>query len=101
VGLLLGAVEYIFGITVIEGLAPIEEGALICFRISLTLCGVFPLVHLLSRLLGRPLRALGKRVGINEVSVLGLLHAIWQNTKSVYHMLAVWIGSFSSIADMV
>lgn len=80
VGLLLGAVEYIFGITVIEGLAPIEEGALICFRISLTLCGVFPLVHLLSRLLGRPLRALGKRVGINEVSVLGLIANLASNS---------------------
>lgn len=79
VGLLLGAVEYLFGVTVIEGLAPIEEGALVCFRISLTLCGVFPLVHLLSRVLGRPLRALGKRIGINEVSVLGLIANLASN----------------------
>ncbi len=80
VGLMLGAVEYLFGITVIEGLAPIEEGVLICFRISLTLCGVFPLVYLVSRVLGRPLRALGRRVGINEVSVLGLIANLASNS---------------------
>ncbi len=80
VGLLLGAVEYLFGVTVIEGLAPIEEGALVCFRISLMLCGVFPLVHLLSRVLGRPLRALGKRIGINEVSVLGFIANLASNS---------------------
>ena len=80
IGLLLGAVEYLFGLTIIEGLAPIEEGALICFRISLTLCGVFPLVHLLSRLLGKPLRVLGKRIGINEVSVLGLVANLASNS---------------------
>ncbi len=80
VGLLLGATEYLFGVTVIEGLAPIEEGALVCFRISLTLCGVFPLVHLLSRVLGRPLRALGKRIGINEVSMMGFVANLASNS---------------------
>lgn len=79
VGLLLGAVEYLFDVTVIPGLAPIEEGALTCFRISLTLCGVFPLVHLLSRVLGRPLRALGNRIGINEIAVMGLVANLASN----------------------
>ncbi len=80
VGLLLGAVEYLFGVTVIEGLAPIEEGALVCFRISLTLCGVFPLIYLLSHVLGRPLRALGKRIGLNEASVLGFVGNLASNS---------------------
>lgn len=80
VGLLLGAVEYLFGLTLIEGLAPIEEGALICFRISLTLCGVFPLVYLLSHILGRPLRALGAKIGINEVSMLGFVANLASNS---------------------
>ncbi len=82
VGLLLGALEYLFGVTVIEGLAPIEDGAMVCFRISLTLCGVFPLVHLLSRLLGRPLRALGKRIGINEIAVMGLIATLASNSTA-------------------
>ncbi len=80
IGLLLGAAEYLFDVTVIEGLAPIEEGALVCFRISLTLCGVFPLVHLLSRVLGRPLRTLGKRIGINEVSMMGFIANLASNS---------------------
>ncbi len=81
-GLLLGAAEYLFGFTVIEGLAPIEDAALVCFRITLTLCGVFPLVHLLSRVLTRPLRALGRRIGINEVAVLGLLGTLASNSTT-------------------
>ncbi len=81
-GLLLGMAQYLFGLTIIEGLAPIEDGALVCFRISLTLCGVFPLVYLLSRLLGRPLRALGKRAGINEVAVMGLLATLASNSTA-------------------
>ena len=80
VGLLLGAAQSIFGLVLIEGLAPIEDAALVCFRISLTLCGVFPLVHLLSRLLLRPLRALGQKIGINEVSVLGLIANLASNS---------------------
>jgi ethanolamine transporter len=80
VGLMLGAAECLLGVTVIEGLAPIEDAALVCFRISLTLCGVFPLVHLLSRLLKKPLQLLGKRIGINEVSVLGLVANLASNS---------------------
>ncbi len=80
VGLMLGAAQYLLGVTLVPGIAPIEEGALVCFKISLTLCGVFPLVYLLSRLLGRPLRALGRKIGINEVSVMGLVANLASNS---------------------
>lgn len=91
VGLMLGAVKSLFADSAaiqrfysetpfLRSLAPVEDGALLCFRISLTLCGVFPCVYLVSKWLSRPLRALGRKMGINEIAVMGLVANLASNS---------------------
>ena len=40
------------------------------------LSGALPLVYLLSKILTRPLRAVGKKIGINEYAVVGLFSTL-------------------------
>jgi ethanolamine transporter len=53
------------------------------------LAGAFPLVFLLTKLLRRPLMALGRRLGINETAAAGLIAS-----------LANSIATFSLVKDM-
>ena len=72
-GLLLGVIEFLTKQKLLSTAASIEEGALVCLNASVVLCGMFPLIFVLSKLLRRPLSALGRVVGINETSALCLL----------------------------
>ncbi len=53
-----------------------DEGISVCINTALFLAGAFPLVHLLSRLLRRPLHLLGRLLRINETSALCLLSSL-------------------------
>ena len=64
------------GKEVIGGLVSIEEGLDVCFNAVIVLAGALPLVYAISRILAKPLRAIGNRVGINEYSVVGLFSTI-------------------------
>ena len=89
VGLAAGIFEGITGITLIPGLAPIEEGFLTVGAIAIVLAGAFPLVAVLTKLLRKPLLKLGITLGINETAAAGLLAS-----------LANSIASFTLIKDM-
>ena len=89
VGLAAGIFEGITGITLIPGLAPIEEGFLTVGAIAIVLAGAFPLVAVLTRLLRKPLLKLGITLGINETAAAGLLAS-----------LANSIASFNLVKDM-
>ena len=73
VGLAAAIVEELTGFTVIEGMASLEEGFSTVGAIAIVLAGAFPLVKVITRLLRKPLMALGKRLGINEVAAGGLI----------------------------
>ena len=60
----------------IPGMAPIEDGFLTVGAIAIVLAGAFPLVLLLTRLLKKPLGALGKLLGINEAAAAGLIASL-------------------------
>ena len=49
----------------------VEEGAMVCLNASIVMTGMFPLVALISKVLSRPLKALGGRLGIDEKSAIG------------------------------
>ena len=89
VGLAAGIFEGITGITLIPGLAPIEEGFLTVGAIAIVLAGAFPLVAVLTRVLRKPLLKLGITLGINETAAAGLLAS-----------LANSIASFNLVKDM-
>ena len=89
VGLAAGIFQGITGITLIPGLASIEEGFLTVGAIAIVLAGAFPLVLVLTRVLQKPLLKLGITLGINETAAAGLVAS-----------LANSIATFSLVKDM-
>lgn len=73
IGLVLGAVSYMTGITVLPGLYPIEEALKVVASIGIVMLGSLPMAEFLQRVLKRPLGWLGAKVGLNETSIVGLL----------------------------
>lgn len=88
-GLLAGLIQKLTGWILIPDLTPIEDALLIVGEIALLLAGAFPLMHLVTMLLRKPLPALGRRLGINQASVTGFL------TTTVNS-----IATFDTVADM-
>ena len=86
---LSGAIQALTGFAVIPGLAPISEGFETVGTIAIVLAGAFPLVYVLTRVLNKPLMALGKLLGINEPASAGLIAS-----------LANSIATFGMVKDM-
>lgn len=74
-GLLAALVYKYTGWAVLSGLAPVGDAFLVVGEIALLLAGAFPLMHLVSKLLNRPLLALGRKMRVNEHAISGLLNA--------------------------
>ncbi len=89
VGLSGAIIQALTGFAVIPGLAPISEGFETVGTIAIVLAGAFPLVYMLTRVLNKPLMALGKLLGINEPASAGLIAS-----------LANSIATFGMVKDM-
>ena len=83
IGLLMGIINFLTGRELIKGIAPIEEGAMVCFNASIVMCGMFPLIGIISRLLKKPLEAVGRKIGINDVSALGFVSTLATNVTTL------------------
>ncbi len=88
-GLLLALFRKLTGWVLISTLAPVEDAILVIGEIALLLAGAFPMMHLIAKLLNRPLLALGRRMGVNAVSVTGLLSTTVNS-----------IATFDTVKDM-
>ena len=75
-GFVLGIIDRLTGITVLEGLAPLDEGIDVIVNASCVMTGAFPLIHILSKVLSRPLSALGKKIGLDNQSILGFVASL-------------------------
>ncbi len=75
-GLVLGILNRLVGITVLEGLAPLDDGIDVIVNASCVMTGAFPLIYILSKILNRPLSALGKKIGLDHKSVLGFVASL-------------------------
>ena len=73
VGLMLGVLQHLLGIVILPGMAPLGDGIDVIVNTTCIMMGAFPLVFILSKVLGKPLSAIGKRLGFDTVSILGLL----------------------------
>ena len=89
VGLAAAIVESLTGITLIPGMAPIEDGFITVGAIAIVLAGAFPLVFVVTKLLQKPLLKLGKLLGINDTAAGGLVAS-----------LANSIATFGMVKDM-
>lgn len=75
-GLAIGIFQFLTGKILVKPLAGFEEASLVIIGIAAVMTGAFPLIFLLSRLLRRPLSALGRRIGVGEVSMTGFLASL-------------------------
>lgn len=73
VGLAAAIVEALTGYTLIPGMEPISVGFETVGAIAIVLAGAFPLVFVITKLLNKPLLALGKALGINDTAAAGLV----------------------------
>ncbi len=89
VGLVASLVETLTGVTVIPGMESIEVGFSTVGAIAIVLAGAFPLVYVLTKVLKKPLMALGKVLGINDTAAAGLVAT-----------LANSIATFGLVKDM-
>ena len=72
-GLALGIFQTLTGKVLLKNTAPLMESAATVFTICITLAGTFPLIAIISKLLKRPLSALGKKLDLDDASVVGLI----------------------------
>lgn len=72
-GLALGIFQQLTGKVILENTAPIMESAATVFTICITLAGTFPLIAIISKLLKKPLSVLGKKLELDDTSVVGLI----------------------------
>ena len=75
-GLGAAILEELAGITLIPGLAPLSEGFQTVGAIAIVLAGAFPLVSVITKLLRKPLLALGNRLGIGDTGAAGLIASL-------------------------
>lgn len=76
IGLYVGIYEFLTGKALIKSAATIEEGASVCLNAVVVLAGAFPFIYILSRILSKPLKSLGSKVGINAEAALGILSTL-------------------------
>lgn len=88
-GLAAAIVEELTGFALIPGMAPISEGFQTVGQIAIVLAGAFPLVFVVTKLLKKPLMALGRLMGVNETAAAGLVAS-----------LANSIATFGMVKDM-
>ena len=89
VGLAAAIVEALTGYAIIPGMAPISEGFATVGTIAIVLAGAFPLVFVITKLLRKPLMAVGRTLGINDAAAAGLIAS-----------LANSIATFGMVKDM-
>lgn len=73
IGLILGAFAYMTGVSPLPGLGSLTDAMAVVSSIGIVLLGSLPVAELLQRLLKRPFAWFGRKIGISEVSVAGLL----------------------------
>jgi len=86
IGLILGIVRSLSGYEIVDGLNQLEDAGIICLNAAVVMTGAFPLLRIISKVLGRRLNTIGKRFGINEASSLGLISCV-ANSISTFDMM--------------
>lgn len=86
VGLAAAAFESLTGVVIIPGMAPITDGIKTVGSIGVILLGAFPVVHMVIRLLDKPLTKIGSKFGMDSTSAGGIVISI-ANSVPVYPMI--------------
>lgn len=76
IGLAFAVFEVLTEKSYILNLAPYKEGGIICLNAAAVLAGAFPLMHVISFILKKPLSFIGRKTGLGDVAVLGFLSTL-------------------------
>ena len=71
-GLIVGIVDFLTGFEIVPGVDSLENVMKTIASILCIMVGVLPLLSILKRILKKPLAAMGKLLGINDTSSLGM-----------------------------
>ena len=82
VGLLLAIFTFLTKVQISPYFDSLENAAFVCVNAAVTLSGMLPLMAIVARLLDKPLRALGAKLGINSVATLSLFASLVTNASS-------------------
>jgi Ethanolamine utilization protein len=86
ISLVCAAFESITGLALIPGMSPIADAMKIVAEIAVVLGGTFPVLALLTKVMGKPLTWLGKRLGLDFISTSAMIFAL-ANSVSVFVMM--------------
>ncbi len=86
IGLAAAIIEALTGIIVIPGMNPIYDGIKIVGDIAIVLAGAFPLVLAITKIFKKPLMALGKVLGMNEIAAAGMVASL-ANSIPMFQMM--------------
>lgn len=76
VGLAAALFEHLTGITLIPGMASLDEGVGVVAGIAFVLAGAFPLVYVITKVFKKPLMKLGSLLGMNDVAAAGMVASL-------------------------
>lgn len=82
IGLTLGIIKFLTGIELVKGLEELSVGADVCVNASVVMSGAFTFIEIVSRLLSNPCKKLGHKLGINEISAVGLISTLATNATT-------------------
>ncbi|MCI6640706.1 MAG: ethanolamine utilization protein EutH [Pygmaiobacter massiliensis] len=85
-GFICGAVQQLVGITLIPGMDTLQTVFPIVGNIAIFLAGAFPLLAVVRRVFARGLVAAGRGLGINKVSVTGMIMTMANNLPTLAMM---------------
>ncbi len=86
IGLAAAAFESMTGVVIIPGMSPIGEALSIIGSIGVVLLGTFPVLSILTKLLDKPLTAIGRKIGMDATSTAGIIFTL-ANSIPVYKMM--------------
>ena len=66
-------------VPIIRDMDPIDDQLVIVGYIAITLAGAYPLVRFITKYLSKPLGALGKLIGVNDVTIGGMIACVANN----------------------
>ena len=81
-GLALGVFDFLTGIKLVTPIGDFSEAVWVAINAGCVIMGALPLIHAITKILNKPLSALGKLMGINPTSTVGLFSTLISNTTT-------------------
>ena len=76
IGIVLGALNYLLQITLIPHMDSLMDSMLLVCQMTVTMIGMLPVMELVSRFLKTPLTWIGSKIGLDAISISGILFSL-------------------------